>query len=262
MAPPLQPPIQDCVSTSSDTSCHSTTELTTLSDLDACCNIEQDFCPDDTPTGARVNKQDATITKSTGDTELIKAGCPFDTDLDEVLDGLDRCPATTDQELQLVNSQSSKISVDDQGCAILSAFVWESTFIQESPVVSTRNGMPHIDMLFTVDKDLYAIANAQEYPSLVNVQVMDASCINVFDDLTDAGDERLSAALAINNKGLYTGELPTDSTPVTVGLDFDTDKLFGSKVWKDEPNGVASISLCLKFSVLSYTDTSGALLVS
>lgn len=249
--------MQDCVSTTSDPSCHSTTEVTTISDLEACCNVEQDFCPNDTPTGATVNKQDTTITKSTGDTELIKAGCPFDTDVDEVLDGLDRCPTTTEQELQLVQSQPSKMSVDDQGCAILSDFVWESTFIQESPAISTKNEMPHLDMLFTVDKDLYAIANAREYPSLVNVQVMDASCINAFNDLTDAGEKRLSAALAINDKGLYTGELPTDSTPVTVGLDFDTDKLFGSKVWKDDPNGVASVSFCLKFSVLSYTDASG-----
>ena len=231
-------------------------------DLDVCCQVERDFCPDDTATGARVYTQDTTITKRNGDEELVKAGCPYDTDSDLVFDGLDRCPGTTDEEIQFVQSQTdaigSKISIDARGCLTLSPLMWESTFIDESPKVSTKNGMPHLDMAFTVDKDLYKIATARGYPALVDVQVMDASCVNAFDDVTKTGAKRLSPTLAIDDKGLFTGELPNDSTPITVGLDFDTNRLFGSKVWTDEPNGVASVDFCLRFSVLSYADASGA----
>ena len=47
--------------------------------------------------------------------------------------------------------------------------------------------------------------------------------------------------------------------PFTVSLEFDTDNLVGTELWIDEPNGVASISFCLQFSVLSFTDVNGML---
>ena len=175
-------------------------------------------------------------------------------------DGQDRCPDTTADDLAMI-ADSATMVLDEQGCVVLSPEMWEPTFVEEASVVSTINGMPHLDLLFTVNKDLYTFAKARADLPLLNSQVMDASCINAFDDLTDtsAPIERLSSLVAENPEQVsYTGEISADAVPVMVGLDFDISKLVGSKVWTEEPNGVASIDFCLKLSVLSYANALGA----
>ena len=176
-------------------------------------------------------------------------------------DGLDRCPDTTADDLAMI-ADSATMVLDEQGCVVLSPQMWEPTFVEEATVLSTMNGMPHLDLLFTVNKDLYTFAKARADLPLLNSQVMDASCINAFDDLTDTSTsapiERLSSLVAENPEQVsYTGEISADAVPVMVGLDFDISKLIGSTVWTEEPNGVASIDFCLRLSVLSYTDASG-----
>ena len=175
-------------------------------------------------------------------------------------DGLDRCPDTTADDLAMI-ADSATMVLDEQGCVVLSPQMWEPTFVEEATVLSTMNGMPHLDLLFTVNKDLYTFAKARADLPLLNSQVMDASCINAFDDLTDtsAPIERLSSLVAENPEQVsYTGEISADAVPVMVGLDFDISKLIGSTVWTEEPNGVASIYFCLKLSVLSYANALGA----
>jgi hypothetical protein len=251
----LFPPLlktKDCVSTNEDAQCHSTTEITTISDLDSCCNVERDYCPNDTPRGATVYTEAKTI----GDV-TIEPGCKSDTDKDGIYDGLDRCPDTTAEDLEMI-AASDTMFLDEQGCVVLSPQMWEATFIEEATVVSKIDGMPHLDLLFTVNKGLSELATARSYPELVQSQVMDASCINTFDDLTDTSTKQLSSVVAMNEQRSYTGDIPTDAVPVMVGLDFDISKLIGSTVWTDEPNGIARIDFCLKLSVMSYADALGA----
>ena len=236
--------IKDCVSTSVKDECHSITG--SASDLNiACCNVERDYCPDDTPRGATVSTKLETING-----ETIDPGCTSDTDGDTVYDGLDRCPDTTTKELDMI-ANSDKMVLDEQGCVVLSPGMWEPTFVEEATVVSKVDGMPNLDLLFTVNKELYDFAKARADLPLVQSQVMDASCIDAFDDLID------TSAPVENAQGSYTGEISADAVPVMVGLDFDISKLIGSTVWTEEPNGVASIDFCLKLSVLSYADASG-----
>ena len=244
---------KDCVSTSENAQCHSTTEITTISDLDSCCDIERDNCPDDTPRGATVYTELKTIGG-----ETIQPGCKSDTDGDGVYDGLDRCPGTSAEDLAMIEA-SDTMFLDEKGCVVLSPEMWEPTFVEEATVVSKTNGIPYLDLLFTVDKDLYNFAKARVDLPLVDSQVMDASCINAFDDLTDTDAliEGLSSSVSENVQGSYNGEISTDAVPVMVGLEFDISKLIGSTVWTEEPNGVASIDFCLKLSVLSYADASG-----
>ena len=80
---------------------------------------------------------------------------------------------------------------------------------------------------------------------------MDASCTNVFDA---SNDELLPATITVNNAGLFTGQTPTGSIPITIDVNLNPDNVVGSEVWTTEPPfDVGSIDFCLGFSVLSDT---------
>ena len=244
-------PIKDCVSTSSEATCHSTTEITEIDNLDECCNVERDYCPDDTPQGATVYATTEEYATSHPDLfgtsgSMLPApspGCPFDSDNDLVYDGADLCPDTTAKELEMTQDAGKNVLLDDKGCVILPPEMWEPTYDENAAAVSTIDGNPRLDLVFTIDKDLFDIGTLRGYSKLVDVQIMDAVCVDTLEGLIP---------VTIENDGEAAGPIP-----FTVGLDFDTDQLIGTELWTDEPNGVASISFCLKFSVLSYTDANG-----
>lgn len=170
-------------------------------------------------------------------------GCPFDSDNDLLYDGADLCPGTTTIELEMAQDPDNEVLLDDKGCVILPPEMWEPTYLKSAAAVSTIDGKPHLDLVFTIDKDLYDINKLRGFTKLVEVQIMDAGCIDPLEGLipvTIADDEEAAGPI-----------------PFTVGLDFDTDNLVDTELWIDEPNGVASISFCLKFSVLSYADVNG-----
>ena len=251
--------VKDCISTDAPasytwpfvpTGCHSTDAKPDA----ACCTVEQDMCSD-TVRGATVYAEQYTNDKLDAP---VEPGCPFDTDKDGVVDGVDLCPYTTDVEIALAASNPNKVSIDDSGCATMSAPMWESTFVDVT--TGSEGANPKVELLFTVDALLPQVATSRKYDvanELVAVQVMDASCTNVFDDETDAGDKLdklLPATVAFNNKGLFTGQTPTGSIPITIDLNLNPDNVVGSEVWTTEPPfDVGSIDFCLGFAVLSDT---------
>lgn len=223
-----------------------------IESLDDCCNVERDFCPDDTPEGATVYATSEEYASSHPDLfgtsgTMLPApspGCPFDSDNDLVYDGADLCPSTTPKELEMAQDADSAVLLDDKGCVILPPEMWEPTYVEDAATVSTINGDPHLDLVFTIDNDLYDINTLRGYPKLADVQIMDAMCIDALEGLIPVTIE--------------DDEEAAGPVPFTVGLDFDTNNLYDTELWTDEANGVASISFCLKFSVLSYTDVNGA----
>ena len=172
-------------------------------------------------------------------------GCPFDSDNDLIYDGADLCPGTTALELEMAQDANNNVLLDDKGCVILPPEMWEPTYVEDSAAVSTVDGDPHLDLVFAIDKDLYDINTLRGFSKLVDVEIMDAVCVDALEGLIP---------VTIEDDDEATGPIP-----FTVGLDFDTDNLVGTETWIDEPNGVASLSFCLKFSVLSYTDVNGML---
>lgn len=238
---------QDCISTISIANCHSTTEITLIDDLQTCCNVQRDFCPDDTPVGATVYQEDTLITKSNGFEENVKSGCPFDTDLDGVFDGLDHCPDTSAGQLQML--QTKKMFVDNQGCAVLSPQMWDADFVDESPSISTKDdGNPHLDLVFIVDANFYQYSTFLNHTDLVDIKIMESSCRWTVDD------NLLPGSVVMDEKGSYEGDL-AGFTPILIDFDIDADKLVGSELWAQES---ASVVFCLKFSVLSHSDAEGS----
>jgi hypothetical protein len=245
--------VKDCISTQApasytwpfqSTACHSTSAKPDA----ACCTVEQDMCAD-TVRGAKVYAEQYTNEKLDAP---VDPGCPFDTDKDGVVDGVDLCPYTTDVEIALAASTPNKVSIDDKGCATMSAPMWESTFVDVT--TGSEGANPKVEMLFTVDALLPQLATTRGYNvanELVAVQVMDASCTNVFDE---SNDELLPATITVNDAGLFTGQTPTGSIPITIDVNLNPDNVVGSEVWTTEPPfDVGSIDFCLGFAVLSDT---------
>ena len=254
--------VKDCVSTQAPatytwpfqpTGCHSTDAKPDA----ACCTVEQDMCAD-TVRGATVYAVEYTHPKLDA---AVDPGCSFDIDKDGVVDGVDLCPYTTETEIALAESNPNKVSIDDKGCATMSAPMWESTFVDVT--TGSEGANPKVELLFTVDALLPQLATTRGYNvanELVAVQVMDASCTNTFDDETDTGDKLLPATVAVNDKGLFTGQTPTGSIPITIDVNLNPDNVVGSEVWTTEPPfDVGSIDFCLGFSVLSDTKSESSL---
>ena len=248
--------VKDCISNEAPasytwpfqpTTCHSTEAKPDA----ACCTFEQDMCAD-TVRGATVYAIEYTHPKLGAP---VDPGCSFDLDKDGVVDGVDLCPYTTELEIALAKSDPKKVSIDEKGCATMSAPMWESTFVDVT--TGSEGANPKVELLFTVDALLPQIATSRKYDvanELVAVQVMDASCTNTFDDETDADDKLLPVTIAVNDKGLFTGQTPTGSIPITIDLNLNPDNVVGSEVWTTKAlYDVGSIDFCLGFAVLSDT---------
>ena len=200
-------------------------------DATTCCTVERDFCTN-TPRGATVFtgiptdtftlQYDAKYQKAD---ETIQTGCSYDSDTD----GVDQCPGTTPTEIAL---NSSKLTIDMKGCPILSAKMWESTVVDVT-TSNSNSANPLIELLFSVDAGLPQVLTARQYETsqMIQVQIMDPTCQNKFDDVTATGDEVLPLTVNMNNKGSFTGQIPFDSIPISVDVDLNPDNYVGSPVW-------------------------------
>ena len=249
----------------SPTACHSTS----VSVENSCCTIEQDHCPTDTPRGATVyaNQDDYALfhpdlfgaSGSISPTPL--PGCPFDSDGDNVFDGVDVCPDTTQFEILLANNRPEKVTIDDNGCPFLTPFMWDATFIDVTTTES-NGANPSVELLFTVNADLFNVLEARQYiitndintNEMLEVRVMDSTCQNTFDDVADTGDKLLPISVAMDSTGNFKGQTPFDSYPFTFTLDLNPDGIVGSPIWTiDQPYDVGSIDFCLSVAILSDT---------
>ena len=227
--------VSDCVSTDPNSDCHSQTSLP-----DASCCSEKDVCTD-TPWGATVNA----------------TGCPSDDDNDNVANGLDVCPHTTQPELDLANSDSSKMSIDMKGCAILAASMWEPIFV-DATIVDGNGANPGIELLFTVDADLPQVLASRQYniaSEMIQVRIMDENCQNTFDDQTIDVDKLLPLTVTVNDENpAFTGQIPFGSLPITIDIDLNPDGVVGSPIWSSSPPfDVGNIDFCLSVAILSDT---------
>ena len=227
-------------------------------DATTCCTVERDFCTD-TPRGATVFtgiptdtftlQYDAKYQKAD---ETIQTGCSYDSDTDGVDDGVDQCPGTTPTEIAL---NGSKLTIDMKGCPILSAKMWESTVVDVT-TSNSNSANPLIELLFSVDAGLPQVLTARQYETsqMIQVQIIDPTCQNKFDDVTATGDEVLPLTVNMNNKGSFTGQIPFDSIPISVDVDLNPDNYVGSPVWTTSaPYDVGTIDFCLNFAILSDT---------
>ena len=242
--------VSDCISISTVSDCHSTTAVPT--DIGSCCTVERDNC-NDTPRGATVYKTAAEYLLFHSDLDPQPLpGCSFDSDGDNVDDGIDQCPGTTPTEIAL---DDSKLTIDMKGCPILSAKMWESTVVDVT-TSNSNSANPLIELLFSVDADLPQVLTARQYQTsqMIQVQIMDPTCQNKFDDVTTTGDEVLPLTVNMNSKGSFTGQIPFDSIPISVDVQLNPDNFVGSPVWTTSaPYEVGTIDFCLNFAILSDT---------
>ena len=182
-------------------------------------------------------------------------GCSFDSDGDSVDDGVDQCPGTTSTEIALAGSYPSKLTIDMKGCPILSAKMWESTVVDVT-TSNSNSANPLIELLFSVDAGLPQVLTARQYETsqMVQVQIMDPTCQNKFDDVTATGDEVLPLTVNMNEKGSFTGQIPFDSIPISVDVQLNPDNYVGSPVWATSAlYDVGTVDFCLNFAILSDT---------
>ena len=238
--------VSDCVSTSTDSACHNTTVMPSAS----CCTVEFDNC-NATARGATVytNADDYAVAYPDLANPQNQIGCSVDSDGDNVDDGVDQCPGTSPTEINLATSDPSKMTIDMKGCPILSAEMWEATVVDVTTSES-NSADPSIEMLFSVNADLYNVLAARQYETsqMTQVQIMDPTCQNTF------GADVLPFTVNMNSKGNYTGNIPTEGFPITVKVDLNPDNTVGSPVWTTSaPYDVGTIDFCLNFAILSDT---------
>ena len=215
--------VKDCISTDAPasytwpfqpTGCHSTEAKPV--DAATCCTVEQDMCAD-TVRGATVYAEEYTNDKLDAP---VAPGCPFDTDKDGVVDGVDLCPYTTDVEIALAASNPNKVSIDDSGCATMSAAMWESTFVDVT--TGSEGANPKVELLFTVDALLPQVATSRKYGDVLPpdyVQMTDVksfTCnqgglsISPIVNFERQGDGGQLTSVDTINKELGSGESYTD----------------------------------------------------
>lgn len=221
---------------------------------ESCCNVVKDVCPN-TPRGAKAYPT-VFAHPTLGD---IDPGCPFDSDLDGVFDGIDKCPRTTEVELTKATNEPHKLKIDQVGCALLAARVWESTFVGLTPDTRRRlqaGDGSDLELVFSVDESLPQVLTTNGYDvqqDMVAPEVMDASCQMSINDET-ADDELIPTTSSVNDMGDYTGLMPNEQVPVKVDLSISGENIVDSDVWSSEPPyDSGSASFCVSVPVLDDT---------
>ena len=136
-----------------------------------------------------------------------------------------------------------------KGCPILSAEMWEATVVDVT-TDDSNSASPNVQMLFSVNADLYNVLAARQYETsqMTQFQIMDPTCQNKFDA------DVLPFTVNMNSKGNYTGNIATEGFPITVEVDLNPDNTVGSPVWTTSaPYDVGTIDFCLNFAILSDT---------